>query len=188
MPPPKKRDGPWQGAAKSVGQSSASDFNRLTPTTQVAVIAQERLTGSPGSHAHSDQPNWRSGDDDADELLSQKILDALRNGASERQLAQLLAIPRTVLWRGKLYSQIPPNLYDRLLKARVAQKQILTIAKIFRGDDLETISHEIEYCPNCGHVLRNRTRLSPTVLAILKQWEADGSPHDLPVAVAESAP
>src|SRR6516165_1304302 len=53
--------------------------------------------GSPSSHLR----NWRPGDDNADELLQQKIADALRDGKSERQIAKLLNIPRTKLWRGK---------------------------------------------------------------------------------------
>jgi hypothetical protein len=134
--------------------------------------------GGLGSHPHFDQTNWRPGDDDADELLTQKIRDALRTGASERHLAKLLGIPRTVLWRGKLFSQIPPNLFDRLLKARVSGKQILSIAKLCRGDATDTISRGIERCPNCGHVLRRRALLSQKALAILDQWQADGSPHD----------
>jgi hypothetical protein len=35
--------------------------------------------GSPGCHPHADRPNWRPGDDDADDLLRQKIADALRD-------------------------------------------------------------------------------------------------------------
>jgi hypothetical protein len=142
----------------------------------------------PGSRTHSDQPNWRPGDDDADELLTQKIQDALREGASERQLAKLLDIPRAMLWRGKLTSQIPPNLHDRLRAARVSQKQILTIAKVFRGDDADTIPREIECCPKCGHIIRTRSALSQKALAILDQWEADGSPHDRHAAPAGGAP
>jgi hypothetical protein len=166
---------PGEGAAHSVGDCEFSQ-NAAERTSQADTTQDDR--GSPGSRPHSDRPNWRPGDDDADELLTQKIQDALRAGASERQLAKLLDIPRAMLWRGKLTSQIPPNLYDWLFKARVSQKQILTIAKIFRGDDPDTISREIECCPKCGHILRSRSALSQKALAILEQWEADGSPHD----------
>jgi DNA invertase Pin-like site-specific DNA recombinase len=70
--------------------------------------------GSPGSHLR----NWRPGDDDADELLRQKIADALRDGASERQLAKVLGISRMQLWRAQKFNAIPEDLFDQLMKAR----------------------------------------------------------------------
>jgi len=52
------------------------------------------VDGNPGSHPHSNRPNWQAGDDDADELLHQKIADAQRAG-SERQLAKPVGLSRT---------------------------------------------------------------------------------------------
>jgi hypothetical protein len=42
--------------------------------------------GSPGNHPYSDRPNWQPGDDDADELLIQKIADALRDAKANGSL------------------------------------------------------------------------------------------------------
>src|SRR5438105_2488735 len=74
--------------------------------------------GSPGSHPYSDRPNWRPGDDDVDELLTEKIADALRDGKSERHLAKLLGLSRMQLWRARMMAQIPEPLLERLHEAR----------------------------------------------------------------------
>src|SRR5262249_55419286 len=81
--------------------------------------------GSPGSHPHSDRPNWRPGDDDADELQLEKIRDALRDGKSERQIAKLLGVSRMMLWRGRAKARIPKGLYERLSAARVGSKAMI---------------------------------------------------------------
>jgi hypothetical protein len=136
--------------------------------------------GSPGSHL--DLSNWRPGDDDADELLTQKVTDALRNGASERQLAKLLGISRMTLWRGRLRSAIPETLYDRLLAARVGTKALDFIGRICR--DGEPPTPEIECCPNCGYVLRARSRKDILrALDIMEQWGREQAvPEDALVA------
>jgi hypothetical protein len=46
-----------------------------------APVSTPAVDGSPGSHPHSNRPNWQAGDDDADELLHQKIADAQRAGS-----------------------------------------------------------------------------------------------------------
>jgi hypothetical protein len=69
------------------------------------------MGGAPGSHLR----NWRPGDEDADELHEQKIRDAVRDGASDRQLAKLLNLPRKTIWRMRLYAEIPDGLFDRLV-------------------------------------------------------------------------
>jgi hypothetical protein len=131
--------------------------------------------GSPGSHLS----NWRPGDDDADELLTQKITDALRDGASERQIAKLLGVSRMVLWRGQLRSTIPETLYDRLLAARVGTKALDYIARLCR--DGEPPRPEIEFCPNCGYKLRIRSRKDISrALDIMEQWGREqAAPEDL---------
>jgi hypothetical protein len=110
--------------------------------------------GSPGSHL--DRPNWRPGDDDADELLTQKIADAWRDGKSERQIAKLLGVSRMMFWRGKMLNEIPGGLLERLSAAHVGSKALLYIARLCHN--AEPASPEIERCPNCGHVLRARNK------------------------------
>jgi hypothetical protein len=57
------------------------------------------------------RPNWQTGDDEAaaEELLLQKIADALREGMSERKAAKLLGVSRMMFWRAKAYMAMPPG-------------------------------------------------------------------------------
>jgi len=59
-------------------------------------MSDPKTDGSPGSHPHSDRPNWQPGDDDEEELMLQKIADALRDGKSERH-SELWPIMQHVL-------------------------------------------------------------------------------------------
>ena len=131
--------------------------------------------GSPGSHSHSDRPNWQPGDDDAEELRLQKIADALRDGKGERQIAKLLGVSRAWIWRAKKYSRIPGGLYERLQAARVGRKALLYIARYC--DDGELPDAEVEYCPHCGHRLRVRSYKDISqAFDILDKWIEDGRP------------
>ena len=123
--------------------------------------------GSPSSHLR----NWRPGDDNADELLQQKIADALRDGKSERQIAKLLNIPRTKLWRGKKMAAIPEPLVDRLFEARVGVKAMLWIARYYEAGAAPPI--EIEYCPHCGGELRVRDKNIRRAVEVMSQWVED---------------
>jgi hypothetical protein len=134
----------------------------------------EIINGSPGSHPHSDRPNWQPGDDDADELLTQKIADALRDGKSERQIAKLLGLSRTLVWRMKLISQIPEPLFLRLQEARRSGAISLstkTLAAIGRAlGDGELLRGEVECCPHCGHKLRVRLDISQAAAKVVADW------------------
>jgi len=85
-----------------------------------------------GATPHIDRPNWQPGDDDADELLVQKVPDALRDGASERKLAKLLGLSRVHLCRCHMAAQIPEPLFPRLCEARRAGviKQPLSVKSL----------------------------------------------------------
>jgi hypothetical protein len=132
-------------------------------------------TGSPGSHPHSDRPNWRPGDDDADELLTQKIRDALRSGvASEREIARLTGLSRKQIWQFKLWAAIPAGLWDRLVAAQVGKRGAAVIGRIYRGRPVKR--PEIECCPNCGQVLRVRNKSVLRAFDIMDAWIADGKP------------
>src|SRR5262245_31872675 len=108
--------------------------------------------GYPGSHLS----NWRPGDDDSEELLLQKIADALRNGESERKIAKLLNVPRMRIYRAKQLAAIPEELFEELMAARVGTKAMMYIGR-FAG---ERPPLETECCPNCGHLLRVRSEKS----------------------------
>jgi hypothetical protein len=138
-------------------------------------MSEQTKTGSPGSHPHSDRPNWQPGDDDADELIRQKIEDALRDGKGERHIAKLLGVSRMAFWRGRLLNAIPSGLLERLLAARVGLKAMLYISRL--GCDPDNIpADEVERCPHCGHVLRVRNKSILRALDVMQQWVRDGSP------------
>ena len=134
--------------------------------------------GPPGSHL----PNWQPGDDDAEELMLQKIADALRNGESERHIAKLLNVPRTMLWRGKKLAAIPKGLYERLAEARIGIKARIYIGRFCETGELPDV--EVEFCPHCGHQLRVRSYkdISHTI-DILDKWTEDGRPGPNDAAV-----
>jgi hypothetical protein len=138
----------------------------------------ELSNGSPGSHPHVDRPNWRPGDDDADELLIQKIGDALRDGASERHFAKLLGLSRVHLWRCHMAAQIPEPLLERLCEARraglIKSLTVKSLAAIGRAlQDGEPLRGKVERCPNCGHTLRVRLDISSAALRIVCEWIAE---------------
>jgi hypothetical protein len=128
--------------------------------------------GSPGSHLR----NWRPGDDDSEELLLQKLRDALRDGKSERQIAKLLDVPRSMLWRAKKFNAIPKGLLERLLAARVDAKAMIYIGRCCENGSDEFPPVEVECCPNCGHLLRARDGGIRRAFGILKKWVEDGEP------------
>jgi hypothetical protein len=134
--------------------------------------------GSPGSHLR----NWQPGDDDAEELMLQKIADALRNGESERHLAKSLQVPRSMLWRGKKLAAIPEELYARLTSAspRIGIKAMIYIGRFCETGELPNV--ETEYCPHCGHQLRVRSvKGIRQAIDILNKWIEDGSPEPKPM-------
>ena len=135
--------------------------------------ATEQVSGSPGSHPHADRPNWQPGDDDADDLLQQKIGDAFRDGKSERHIAKLLGVSRMAIWRGKILNEIPPGLLERLFAARVGTKALIYIGRFLRD---RSQSPEVECCPNCGHVLRVRNKNILRAFDVMEQWGKDGRP------------
>ena len=116
-------------------------------------MSDPKTDGSPGSHPHSDRPNWQPGDDDVEELQLQKLADALRDGKSERQIAKLLGVSRMMFWRGRAYAAIPPALFERLSAARVGTKAKIYIGRLFNGDE-DKLAPEVERCPHCGALLR----------------------------------
>jgi hypothetical protein len=137
--------------------------------------------GSPGSHPHSDRPNWQPGDDDAADLLNQKIRDAINQGKSERQIAKLLGLTRTEIWRWKLMAAIPKPLLDRLMKAGsgrgrsfslgTSTKALAAIGRALKDGELRR--GEVERCPHCGEVIRVRPDISKATAKIVADYLAE---------------
>ena len=79
--------------------------------------------GYPGSHPHSDRPNWRP---------SETVDDYLRNCRegleefSERRVAHLMGLPRMKLWQWRMMAGIPEDLFERLLQAKPSTKSLGT--------------------------------------------------------------
>src|SRR6266581_1984092 len=114
---------------------------------------------SPGSHPHSDRPNWRP---------AETIEDYIRNCResleqySDRRMAKLLGIPRVQLWRWQLMAELPEGLLDRLFEAArkrkrpTSTKELAHIALALRRGLDAFFQSEAECCPHCGEVLRVR--------------------------------
>jgi hypothetical protein len=129
--------------------------------------------GFPGSRGR----NWQPGDDDTEDLRLQKLRDALRDGKSEREIAKLLGLPRSFIWRAKKLSHIPQELFDRLLAARVGSKALIYIGRLCENAENgveEPPPIETQCCPNCGHVLRVRAMGAGRALDVFNKWIEDG--------------
>jgi hypothetical protein len=127
------------------------------------------MTCTPGSHPHSDQPNWRPAD------TFEKYLQNCREGLeqySDRRAAKLLGWSRARLWRAQLMAELPEDLFELLLEAgprHPSQKALANVALALRGGN----KADAECCPNCGHVLRIRRRVSPELAETVNRWLAD---------------
>jgi hypothetical protein len=127
-----------------------------------------KRTGSPGSHPHADQPNWRPA------TTIEEYLQNCREGLevySERQVSKILGMPRAKLWRAKMLAAIPGELFERLL-AQPNPPKVREMANIGRLLSEGSFALEVETCPHCGGVTRERAGISLASLTILKDWRA----------------
>jgi hypothetical protein len=123
--------------------------------------------GSPGSHPHANQANWRPAEVFDDYIRN--CLDGLES-YSDRRAAKLLGVSRAELWRWRLMAELPADLFDRLLKARPmpSTRSLAAIALALKGDEKSIV--ETECCPCCGHVLRVRRRINSAYVKIVDEW------------------
>ena len=125
------------------------------------------IPGPPGSHPHSDRPNWQPAETANDYLRNcQEGLEAY----SDRHVAKLLGWSRAHLWRAKLMAEIPEELFERLL-ARAdhapSTKELANVARALNGHEP---THDTEHCPHCGEVLRVRGIWRPGTAKIVNEW------------------
>ncbi len=123
--------------------------------------------GSPGSHPHSDRPNWRPAETVADYLRN--CDDGLET-YSERRMAKLLGVSRTALWRWRMMAEIPEELFERLLAEAdhvLSTKELANIGRALYGHGP---AHDVERCPHCGEVIRVRGRWRPSTAKIVNEW------------------
>jgi hypothetical protein len=125
---------------------------------------------SPGSHPHSDQPNWRPAETAGDYLRNcSEGLEVY----SERRAAKLLGMSRIGLWRATLMGEIPEELFEFIL-AEAGKAGIMLSSKSLAqvGLALRTSKNvaEVERCPNCGFVLRVRALVGDRLADIVNEW------------------
>ncbi len=124
-------------------------------------------SGSPGSHPHSDRPNWQPAET-ADEYV-RNCQDGLE-AYSERRMAKLLGVSRAALWRWKLMAEIPEELFQRLLAGADHVPSTKELANVARALSGRGPSHDAERCPHCGEVLRVRGRWRPGTAKVVNEW------------------
>lgn len=122
--------------------------------------------GSPGSHPHADQPNWQPA------TTFENYLRNCREGLetySERRVSKLLGMPRVALWRAKMTASIPSELFEQLIEQPdpPGQRELANIGRLLSEG---SFAREIETCPHCGGVTRERAGISLASLTILKDW------------------
>jgi hypothetical protein len=124
--------------------------------------------GSPGSHPHSDRPNWQPAETIDD--YARNIREGLEE-YSDRRAAKLLGRSRIHVYRAKLMAELPDALFERLLDADVvSSKALANVALALRRNDPQ--SADVERCPHCGGVLRVRAHLSKKERMVIAEWLA----------------
>ncbi len=126
-------------------------------------------TCSPGSHPHSDRPNWQPAE------TPEQYLTNCREGLetfSRRRLAKLMGVSRAFLWRANLMAEMPEELFERLVAGgKVSAKELAKVALFVRRIcDGERPSGEIERCPHCGERVRG---ISAKSADILREWHSE---------------
>jgi hypothetical protein len=127
--------------------------------------------GSPGSHPHSDRPNWQP---------ATTIDDYARNCAeglekySERRMVKLMGVSRAGAWRMQLAACVPEDLVDKLYAAARERKKAVSLkqlAEIGRALMSGGPPHpEEERCPHCGGLVRLRERIPPYLCLVVGGW------------------
>ena len=125
------------------------------------------VSGSPGGHSHSDRPNWQPAET-AEEYM-RNCQEGLEN-FSERHLAKLLGMSRTALWRARLMTTIPEELFERLLAKADHVPSTKELANVARALNGHGPAHDAEHCPHCGGLLRVRGRWRPSTARIVNDW------------------
>ncbi len=128
--------------------------------------------GPPGSHPHSDRPNWQPAETANDYLRNcQEGLESY----SDRRMAKLLGWSRAHLWRAKLMAEIPEELFERLLARSDHAPSTKELANVARALNGHGPTHDAEHCPHCGEVLRVRGRWRSSTAQIVNEWLSEQS-------------
>jgi hypothetical protein len=133
----------------------------------VGAAMTETATCSPGSHPHSDRPNWRPAE--TIEEYAQNCKEGLEQ-FSDRRAAKLLGWPRIMVYRAMLISELPDDLFERLLHCPGKVPSPKTLAQIALSLRDGNRIAEVERCPHCGGVVRERPLVGNKLVAIVNQW------------------
>lgn len=127
---------------------------------------------SPGSHPHSDRPNWQPAES-VDEYMAN-----CREGLetySERRFCKLVGWSRAQSWRAKMLATIPEELFEMLVTGRkTSTRELAIVGSLFVGDG-HTRGVEVDRCPHCQGVLRVRTGISKDTNRVIDAWLAGRS-------------
>ena len=122
---------------------------------------------SPGSHPHTDRPNWQPA-----ETLGEYLRNC-REGLeeySDRRVAKLLGFSRAHVWRMKWAAELPEDLFERLMAMRdhaPSLKEMANVARALYGGENH---HDVERCPHCGETLRVRGRWRKSTAQVVDGW------------------
>jgi len=118
--------------------------------------------GSPGSHPHSDRPNWQQAETIAD--YARNIREGLEE-YSDRRAAKLLGRSRIHVYRAKLMAELPNALFERLLGRRLIKSHAGPPATL--GSTAAAGAHLLVWCRACRH------RVEPDPAAMAERYGAD---------------
>ncbi len=120
--------------------------------------------GSPGSHSHADQPNWRPA------VTADEYLNNCSEGLevySERRMAKLMGVPRFSCGGAYRKQQSHLNYSKSCSKPSAARRSwppsaLCSLAQIWPWKK--------EHCPHCGEVRSVKARFSKQHELILRDW------------------
>jgi hypothetical protein len=90
---------------------------------------------------------------------------------SQRRFAKLLGISRMRAYRIQLMASLPESLTDYIaqeLPGQISTRQLAKLAKALqRGENFAT---DIEVCPHCGGVVRERGAVNSKLVKVFNRW------------------
>jgi hypothetical protein len=91
---------------------------------------------------------------------------------SDRRAAKLMGVSRMWVYRAKLMSELPRDLFERLLAMDKvpSTKQFASIALALRRGEKTNYA---ERCPHCGELLRVRQDFGAGITAVVNEWLAE---------------